>query len=297
MSSFRLPEIIPDPWPAVEILDIGAMPEGRPRFQGLIDLGLASVNGFEPQAGQRAKLSAAAGWKRVFPYVLGDGSPATFHVTRYPGCSSLLEPDPAVIDLFSYIGAGSPDGNFYVVRRETVETHRLDDIDGCPGADYVKIDVQGGELLVLSNGVEKLSEAVVIECEVEFVPLYKNQPLFSDIQAFLRQQGFWFHKFLDIAGRTYRPVTLPNMAETISQGLWADAIFIRDISCLGNISETQLLKMALILYEVYASFDLVLHLLIEYDRRSGEKRENIYAEALRAGGGLRPLYMNLKTHT
>jgi hypothetical protein len=55
----------------------------------------------------------------------GSGQPATFHLTRYPGCSSLLTPDPKVIDMFMTIGCVEPGGNFHVQKTEIVETVRM----------------------------------------------------------------------------------------------------------------------------------------------------------------------------
>ena len=295
MSNFTLASLSPAPWPVVELLDIGAMPEGTPRFQRLVDQGLVSVTSFEPQDEERARLGPPSRGNRVLPYVLGDGKPGILHVTRYPGCTSLFEPDPAVIDMFDSMGAAGPGGNFAVMRREPVQTRRLDDIDECPKADFVKIDVQGAELLVLENAVAKIADAVVIDCEVEFVALYKNQALFGDIHSFMRRQGFAFHKFLDISGRTFLPMTRRNRRAATSQGLWADAIFVKDFSRLERFGDGQLLKAALILHEAYASVDLVLRLLLEYDRRTGERRGQRYTAALQTGESLQTMYMNCKS--
>jgi len=294
VAPFALTSISDGLWPALEILDIGAMPEGAaPRYQRLVDPGNATVSCFEPQAAQRARLGAAA-HLRVFPDVLGDGRPGTLHVTRYPGCTSLFAPDPAVIDLFAAMSTQAPDGNFHVLRTEAVTTTRLDEIEACPSADYVKIDVQGAELIVLQNGTQKIAQAVVIECEVEFVPLYRGQPLFGEVQQFLSSQGMLFHKFLDIAGRTFRPVQLANPAAAISQGLWADAVFVRDFSDLGRYGDEQLLKAAMVLHEVYFSYDLVMFLLAEHDRRCGGDLADRYRGAMKTLPGIAPAYMTLK---
>lgn len=105
---------------------------------------------------------------RGCPIFLGDGAEATFYRTRFPGCSSLYEPDPSGIDLFQTIGAGEPTGNLYVVDTEQMQTKRLDDIEGFPLVDFIKIDVQGSELDILRNGVETLKNVSVIQTEVEF---------------------------------------------------------------------------------------------------------------------------------
>jgi hypothetical protein len=53
----------------------------------------------------------------------------------------------------------------------------------------------------------------------------------------------------------------------MSQVLWADAIFVKDITRLDAYSDEQLLKASLILHQIYYSFDLLHILLVEYDRR------------------------------
>src|SRR5581483_5358136 len=206
-----------------------------------------------------------------------------FHIARYPGCSSLYEADPTVIDLFSSIGA-SVGGNFTVSSTAEVKTTRLDDVEGLPAIDFMKLDVQAAELDVLKGATRTLESVLVIETEVEFVPLYKNQPLFGDIQVFLRDRGFLFHKFLDIAGRSFRPLNGPggNPFAATSQVLWADAIFVRDFSKLDRFSDEQLIKSAAILLGAYHSHDLVHYLLREYDRRRKTSVAQRYAKTILA---------------
>ena len=47
------------------------------------------------------------------------------------------------------------------------------------------------ELLVLEHGMQKLADAVVIEAEVEFVELYRGQPLFGDIETLCGLMGLF----------------------------------------------------------------------------------------------------------
>lgn len=277
----------------IEVLDIGALSEGADRYQRLVDLGLARVTGFEPNPGEYERLSKRAGPYTYFPRFLGDGRPHTLHVARYPGCSSLLPPDPSIINMFTGIGAEAPGGNFAILQTEAIETTRLDDIVGLRPPDYVKIDVQGAELMVLENGLRALESVLVLETEVEFLPLYKGQPLFADIQAFLHAQGFLVHKLIEVAGRNFRPVVTPNPIEPISQILWADAVFVRDFRTLGAWSDTQLAKAATVLHEVYLSYDLVNLILLELDRRRphAPSASVRYLEYLRALPKLPSLYL------
>jgi FkbM family methyltransferase len=260
--------------------DVGAAALSEDRYHQLITLGYANVTGFEPNPAEYAKLQSRKGPYRYLPVFLGNGAPGRFHFARFPGCSSLLQPNPAVIDMFMTIGCAQPDDNFHVVRTEMVDTVRLDDLDSSITIDYLKIDVQGYELEIMRNGRNKLSNAVVIESEVEFVPLYQNQPLFGDLQCFMRDEGFVLHKFIDVGGRPFRPFKPPNPFYPISQLLWADAIFIRDFTRLDSYSHDGLLKAATILDLIYGSYDIAAILLNEYDRRMQTNLCRRYCEAL-----------------
>lgn len=282
--------------PTIEICDVGAMAEGEDRYATLVAQGIANVNGFEPDPAQFAKLTAMKRARcRYFPVFLGAGGLATFHVARYPGCSSLYQADPSMIDLFSSIGA-SAGGNFTVASTQQVQTTRLDDVADLPAIDYLKLDIQGAELDVLKGAAKALSTSVVIETEVEFVPLYKDQPLFGDVQVYLREHGFVLHKLLDIAGRSLRPMNGPggNPFAAMSQMLWADAIFVRDFSKLEKFSDDQLLKCAAILTEAYQSHDLVHHLLREYDRRRQTRLAERFGREVLSAPNLKLQYLTQK---
>lgn len=281
MSLFSIADVFAVP--EIELMDIGAaLLDNEPHYAGLLNRGLGRVTAFEPDDEQRRIIgeNIKSDRYRCLPYFLGDGKPATFHLTRYPGCSSLLEPDPAVIDLFTSISAMGEGGNFSVQKTIPVETTRLDDLD-LPPIDYIKIDVQGSELAILQNGAKCLKSVLVIEAETEFVPIYKNQPLFGDIQCYLREQGFVLHKITEVAGRCFRPMQVNNNPmQPMSQLLWADSIFVRDFSAPESYSDAQLLKAAALLHECYRSFDLAIYLLQQHDTRTGSDHAKRYIEKL-----------------
>lgn len=275
-----------EPPRSIEVLDIGARLEGRPRWAALAERNLARITGFEPQAEDRRKIESAGISIDCLPHFLGDGGAATFHITRWPGNCSLLEPDPAVIDAFHGIGASHSGGNFFVMSTERVQTTRLDAIGDLPSPDFIKLDIQGAELSVLENGLNTLSHALVVETEAAFAPLYRDQPLFGDLHMFMRSRGFAFHRFMDIAGRCYQPFALSDPSIPVSQPLWADAIFVRDPIKLSRWTGVDLLIGAVILHELYGSFDLVLRLLAEHDRRHSGQLSPAYIERFREMGSV-----------
>lgn len=282
----------------IRVLDIGAMEEGKPRYAALDAAGLVEIHLVEPNAAERAKLEAKGLPRRhIIPHALGDGGDHTLNITRYPGCTSLLEPDPGVIDRFVSIGATLPNGNFAVVDRQPVTTVRLDDLPDLPEFDLIKLDIQGAEAMVLAHGRSVLRPALFVESEVSFVRLYKDQPLFGHLQVQLDADGFDFHKLVDIAGRCFAPLHNPrNPFAAISQALWADAIFVASVFDLGAWQPERLLRAAVVADAVYESWDLCQNLLAEYDRRSGTALVDAYLARLSSRPDNQRLYMTLKEH-
>jgi FkbM family methyltransferase len=276
----------------VEVLDIGAAPDAPGRPAALITQGLTRVTAVDPAAENTAPL-LARGVERVLPVFLGDGGPARLRTTREPRFSSLFEPDPAMIDRFTSLSTG-PAGNFQTVYTTEVATVRLDDVLPDLQPDYLRLDIQGGELTALQHGLGRLGGAAVVEVETALVALYKDQPLLADVHGLLRQHGFVLHKLLDVVGRAFLPLSAPNPHEPISQLLWVDAVFVRDFGALARHSDDQLLKGALILNDVYHSFDLALLLLAEHDRRRGTGYGAVYHQALQSAPALHPQFLTLK---
>lgn len=254
----------------IRCIDVGALAlNGKPEpWVEWAQMGCAEVLGFEPLQEECEQLNAQAKERgmaiRYLPWALGDGNKHTLHITNEPMTSSLFKPARPTIDLFPALGE-----IMQVIREEVVKTRRLDDIKEAQGADFIKLDVQGAELMILQNAQEVLRSASVVQCEVEFIELYEGQPLMSDVDAFLRTQGFAFLRFDYTTGRPFKPLQL-NAAplQAISQTLWADAIYVRDFRRLGDWNSRQLRAASFILHELYDSVDLVAFLLAELDRRS-----------------------------
>lgn len=265
----------------VKIVDVGANPiDSLPPYEPLLRRGVADVVGFEPNPEGLAKLNAQKGpFETYLPHAIGDGQRHTLHFCAAPGMTSLLEPNPAVLNLFH----GFPSWG-QVVATEEVDTMRLDDIPETVGLDLLKMDIQGAELMVLRNAEARLADALVIQVEVEFLPMYIGQPLFGDLHIFMREHGFVFHRFFPEVSRTIRPLLMDNnIYAGLSQLLWADAIFVRDFTDMTPLSDRQLQAMAAIMHECYQSVDLVLHLLTELDRRTGESTASRYLTGLQNG--------------
>jgi FkbM family methyltransferase len=264
----------------IKVVDIGANPiDGTPPYAPLLRAGDADVIGFEANADALTRLNQIKGPHETYlPYVVGDGARHTLHFCHAPGMTSLLAPNPAVLNLFH----GFPDWG-RVSSTQLVDTVRLDDVPETQGVELIKIDIQGGELMALSHGKTRLRDTLLIQTEVEFLPMYLGQPLFSEVEIFLRSEGFQLHRFFPAVSRVVRPLMVNNdIYAGLNQLLWADAVFIRDLSRLDMLSEAQLLKTAKILHDCYRSIDVALYLLTDYDRRTGARLAGAYLSGLQA---------------
>lgn len=262
----------------IKVVDIGANPiDGTPPYASLLHAGYADVVGFEPNPEALARLGTMQGPNELYlPHAVADGQRHTLNFCQAPGMTSLLEPNIEILRLFH----GFPDWG-KVLATEFVDTVRLDDIEATRGVELLKLDIQGAELMALRHGQDRLREALVVQTEVEFLPLYIGQPLFSEIDLFLRPFGFMFHRFYPAVSRVVCPLLIGNnIFAGLSQMVWADALFIRDITRLDRLTNEQILGMATILHDCYASIDIALHLLTEHDHRCGTNLGSAYLTGL-----------------
>ena len=89
-------------------------------------------------------------------------------------------------------------------------------------SDFIKIDVQGSELDVLKGATKTLKNSLGLCVEVEFLPVYLDQPLFGDVCKLLAEQGFEFIDFLNNICRWER-----KRHTSVGQCIFADALFMR----------------------------------------------------------------------
>jgi FkbM family methyltransferase len=248
--------------PALKILDLGALfvGTGAEPYARLLSGGQASIVGFEAISEACVELNQRFAPDRQFlPYAIANGRRRNFYRCNQIMTSSLYEPDQDVMGRYENLSELCQVESVY-----EVDTWRLDDVEVAQDADFLKIDVQGAELDVLKHGVQTLRSVVAIQTEVEFVPIYKFQPLFADVDKFLRSQEFQFFRFINADGRALKS-DITALAHT--QVLWADAVYIKTSEQWTTLSDGALAKLALILHVLYDAFDHTAELLRIFDER------------------------------
>jgi FkbM family methyltransferase len=208
------------------------------------------------------KIRSDAPWRgiTIIPDALSKNEgTATLNVTKQPGASSLLMPDYTVINKFHTAGY------FDIESTSAVTTISLDHAanqynfkDAC----FLKLDTQGTELDILESGNKLVSESLLgIYVEISFRQFYKEQPLFSDIDSFLRNKNF---SLFDLAVKFKRRAhAIPSIAAK-GQPVWGNALYMKEPEAAtnDNTNENALLKISqlLAISLAYEQYDFALEL-------------------------------------
>lgn len=174
------------------IIDGGAS-TGNSSRRFLQDYPNAQIHAFEPIPSALEHLKAAlAGHPNlhIHPQALGASNQRmTFHVLNRPSSSSFLAPTALNVHYHPQEMDVAQDIEVEMVRLDSVFHERV---------DLLKLDLQGYELEALKGAGEWLKQVRIITTEVEFAPLYEGQPLFSEIELYLREQGFYLFNLYEL---------------------------------------------------------------------------------------------------
>jgi FkbM family methyltransferase len=234
------------------IVDVGAqsLGDGSHPYSPLSALTATDIVGFDPLATrleERAAHEATHGSLQLLPFALGDGHEHTLYVNNVDATSSLFPLDIARNASFPQLA------RLQTIRTEQVKTRRLDDVLPHGPVDFLKLDVQGAELMVLRGGPKATASAAVVHCEVEFSPLYEGQPLYPEIHQELSDHGFALIDMLVSTRYFYRTSSGATSPDRL---IWADAVFYRDTADLETLAVQALISAA-----VYAKPALAEYLL------------------------------------
>lgn len=299
----------------ISVIDCGARGGSEVlKWSALVDHLI--LYGFEPDQAECERLNLSAQTREFqhfyYPICLAQTNEKkrNFFIAKSMESSSLYKPNESQISRWKTYnrnqGGITPVDN-YVGTDKVVEipTTTLDtwaDINNIKEVDFIKLDVQGAELEIL-KGADKLLKTVLgLETEVEFIPLYADQPLFADIDIFLRKQDFTFFQFHfphggHFVGRILSPINVMHQGDTTftyqmaGQLLTADAMYLRDPinqqhRNMRDLSMKRILKLVCIselIQQIEYAFELLAwlrqHLIRAGDKHNVQIIEQIYTRA------------------
>lgn len=204
------------------------------------------------------------------------------YVTKEKACSSLYEPNGNYASRFR---SSLPEFLTldYISEIETTTLDSFCASELIDTIDFLQVDVQGAELNIFQGAQQIIKNSTLaIQTEVEFAPIYKNQPLFADVDNHLRQQGFFLQELKELVwmskksfpGLGYNKTSLPPELKAgvpqhfSGQLLWSDAFYFQDLlSQPSPVSPEKLLKQACIadiLYFPDYALELLEYLTVNY---------------------------------
>ena len=270
---------------SLTLVDVGSAGGIHPRWQPFRKVISAVL--FDPRE-EASSGSLGPGQARTYPVALGPtAGQATLHLTRLANMSSFLEPDAAAFERF-----GRKASDAQTVRTEQVPVEALDAIARADGirTDVLKVDTQGSELLVLDGAQEALRTTLVAEVEISFMPRYRDQPLFADVELYMRERGFELIDLMELKRyRAANRLRLRNMAqrgsERSGQLAYANALFAKpeqSVAEAARSDEGASLLRAICALTAYQKADMAARLLDIGGGKIGKQRSEELANALRA---------------
>lgn len=240
----------------IQIVDIGANPIGGVvPYKPLLEANLCQVAGFEPHPDAYEKLLKVKGdAETYYNCAVGDGKSHKLNIYAASGFTSVFKLDQNSADLI-----GLPAGWRRIVSEVELDTSRLDEIEEIERVDFLKIDIQGGELAVFQNSRNKLGKALAIQTEVRFLRLYENEPDFGEVNLELVSQGFEMHSLVSTS-KWALDITEKNQFHRRArrQMIDGDMIYVRELRNLFKHTNIQLKKLAILADGIFESYELTV---------------------------------------
>jgi FkbM family methyltransferase len=212
------------------LVDVGARGGLPPHWQAVDRF--IKVIGFEPDQRSFDSLGQRQNVTYLKVGLSAEKGTIPLFLTRDAGDSSVFRPNQALLAKFPRAE------RFDVVGTTTMAVDTLDNQlreHAIDDVDFIKIDTQGSELAILSGAPRTLAAAVCgLELEVEFCPIYEEQPLFADVDRHVSALGF---RLFDLKPTYWKREAGRTAGGEKGQMVFADALYLRDFSVLRNALE------------------------------------------------------------
>ena len=263
----------------IYILDIGASPcDPTLHIETLLENTNSHLYGFEPNELEYNKLKEKEllDNRTHFNSAIGDGKEHTLNLCRYPGWTSFFEADKKYISYFHNFEKASE-----ILEKKKIKTKKLDEIQFNDTLDFIKIDVQGYESIIIENGKQKIKDSLVLQVELSPVNLYIGEKKMSEVVPEIEKLGFNLNMFHNINTRTFKPMVLQgNTGIGLHTLFQLDCVFVKDFNHISEMDVEKLKKLILIMFYSYKSYDFVDYLITILDKKQNTNLISKYRELI-----------------
>ena len=250
----------------INIFDIGASPCDPTKYiEELLENTNSHLYGFEPNEDEYNKLKhkEILNKRTYYNLAIGDGEEHVLNLCAYPGWTSFLKPNKNYISYFHNFENASK-----IIGKKKIPTKKLDEIDFDNNIDFLKIDVQGYESVVIKHGKNKIKNTLVLEVELSPVSLYLDEKKMSEVIPEIEKMGFNLNMFSKINTRTFKPMILGgNTGVGLNTLFQLDCVFVKNYEEILQMEVEELKKLILIMFYSYKSFDFVDYLITILDKK------------------------------
>jgi FkbM family methyltransferase len=242
---------------AISLLDVGAsggiIPRWHPYRENIAFTGIEPDQRSIPELLNSPDVEVFRSYEIIPAAAWSSSGPLGISFTRKPMCSSHFTPN------FPFLSRFPGAARFDVVGSTEIECRTVDELLASTGkqVDFIKLDLEGGELAVLAGAPKTLETCIGLHVEVYFQALRENQPLFGDVARFLHERGLEFMDFVSLF-RWER-----DSLDGAGQAIFGDALFLRDPESLVGLANGEFMtarraRVYLAILTIYERYDLAL---------------------------------------
>jgi len=256
----------------IKLIDVGAKGGLQSNWKNVEKY--LQVVGFEPDNRAFRDLEKNASPKRIYinKALYEHKGAVDFHVTKKEGNSSIFIPNRTFLEQF-------PDpGRFDVSKISKIEVDSIDNQlkkHTVEDVDFIKVDAQGADLSILKGSVKTLENVFGLEIEVEFSRIYEKQPLFSDVDQFVRGFGF---QFFDLKPYYWKRKAGKKYGGPKGQLIFANALYLLGLNDfrkrLDRVQDDMLLKSKILKFITVA----LLYGYADYALEICEREKKVFSE-------------------
>lgn len=198
----------------------------------------------------------------------------TVNLCKKPQVSSIYHPNYEFLKLYT------DPNRFEIVEKIELNATTLNNQQkqmNLDRIDFIKLDTQGSELDILKGANEALFNVIGIETEIEFQEMYKGQPLFSDIDNYLRDNGFFLfnltRKYWSFQGVKNEGINLKGKKKNVL--IFGEALYFKLPDIIIQEGSSDKCFRAALCFIVYGYDDHAEYLLKEAKRKEIISKEDL----------------------